>query len=130
MKIVADANIFLAVVLEETFRSSIIQLTQGAELVAPEVLPFEIGNALSSLLRRGRIDPATLFEAWRAIQIIPVELRSVDMMLALEITAQYRIYAYDAYFLSCALMLRRPLLTLDRKMQKVAQDMGIKIMEV
>jgi len=54
----------------------------------------------------------------------------VDMMLALEITAQYRIYAYDAYFLSCALMLRRPLLTLDRKMQKVAQDMGIKIMEV
>ena len=52
MKIIADTNIFLAVVLEEPEKGRIIQLTAGHELAAPEILPYEIGNALTALVKR------------------------------------------------------------------------------
>lgn len=40
-----------------------------------------------------------------------------------------QIVHYDAYFLECAVNLRGPLLTLDRGMQRVAQEIGITILE-
>ena len=61
---------------------------------------------------------------------IPVELRIVGIDNALEIACVNNICAYDAYFLECALVLRAPLLTLDRKMRETAQRLGIKILEV
>jgi len=54
MKLVADTNTFLAVVLNERERSGIIQTTTGYDLLAPDVLPFEIGNALSSMLKAAK----------------------------------------------------------------------------
>ena len=55
MKIIADTNTFLAVTLYEPERDRIINFSIGHELIAPEVLPFEIGNALSAMLKRQRI---------------------------------------------------------------------------
>ena len=63
------------------------------------------------------------------IQQIPVDLRRIEVRAALDIATQYNIYAYDAYFLQCALNLRSPLLTLDRQMKGIAQKIGIQIME-
>lgn len=130
MKIIADTNTFLAVTLFEPERDEIIRLTLGHELIAPDVLPFEIGNALSAMLKRKRISPNELIEIWDATQKIPVDLRSIDIRKALEIASQFNIYAYDAYFLTCALSLRSPLITLDRRMQDVAKNIGVRIMEV
>jgi len=55
MKIIADTNTFLAVTLYEPERDTIIRLTVGHDLVAPNILPFEIGNALSAMLKRHRL---------------------------------------------------------------------------
>ncbi len=130
MKIAADTNTFLAVTLYEPERDRIINLSIGHELIAPEVLPFEIGNALSALLKRQRITPEELADIWYATQKIPVDLRRIDIPQALEIASKFNIYAYDAYFLTCALSLNSPLLTLDRRMIDVAKDLGIQTMEV
>jgi len=73
MKIIADTNTFLAVTLYEPERAEIINLTLGHDLVAPEILPFEIGNALSAMLKRRRIEPENLLSVWDATQQIPVE---------------------------------------------------------
>jgi predicted nucleic acid-binding protein len=48
---------------------------------------------------------------------------------ALKIAIEHNTYAYDAYFLECALSHRSPLLTLDRQMREIAGKIGIKIME-
>jgi hypothetical protein len=40
MKIIADTNTFIAVALNEPEKEFIISLTEGHDLVAPEVLPF------------------------------------------------------------------------------------------
>ena len=60
---------------------------------------------------------------------VPVELIEVDIRLALELSVRFGIYAYDAYFLQCALQLRCPLLTLDRSMQRVARQLNISLLE-
>jgi predicted nucleic acid-binding protein len=38
-------------------------------------------------------------------------------------------YAYDAYFLQCALDQRCPLLSLDKRMKKAAADLDIQLRE-
>lgn len=75
MKIVADTNIFIAVALNEPKKNKIIQLTEGCDLIAPEVLPFEVGNALSAMAKKNILDTKELISAWEMVQRIPVELR-------------------------------------------------------
>ena len=129
MKIVADTNTFLAVALDEPEKTWLIQMTDGYDLVAPTVLPYEIGNALSSLVRRKVLPERQLPSAWDAAAGIPVELARVDTRAALLLAGHFRIYAYDAYFLQCALETRSPLLTLDRGMKRVANQLDITLVE-
>ena len=130
MKIIADTNTFLAVILSEPERDMLITQTTGNDLIAPDVLPFELGNALSALVKRKRLSPSEALQAWDAIQNIPVDLRAIDIRNALEVASSFSIYAYDAYFLVCAESLRSPLLTLDKYMADVADEMGIRVLEV
>lgn len=53
MEIVADASAFLAVVLNESDRDWVIHKTAGRSIISPEVLPYEIGNALIAMKRKG-----------------------------------------------------------------------------
>ncbi|MCC6698989.1 MAG: type II toxin-antitoxin system VapC family toxin [Candidatus Hydrogenedentes bacterium] len=129
MKIVADTSAFLAVVLDEPERDWIINQTAGQELVAPEFLPSELGNALTALFKIGRLASADLTSAWNAAQSIPVELRSIDIEAALELALKLNIYAYDAYFLECAVYSRLPLLTLDRALANNARSLSIPLVE-
>ena len=129
MKIVADTNTFLAVALDEPEKAWIVSATTGYELVAPEVLPFDIGNALTAMLKRRTISPDEIPLAWDAAQAIPVDLRALDMPAALDLAIRFGVYAYDAYFLECALSLRLPLLTLDRGMKQIARQLSIPLVE-
>jgi predicted nucleic acid-binding protein len=129
MRIIADTNTFLAVALEEHEKEKIIALTIDQELIAPDVLPFEIGNALSALVKRKRLTEKEALSAWKATQAIQVDLRGVNVEKALAIAFENNIYAYDAYFIECATHLRCPLLTLDRRLQTIAQNHGVKILE-
>jgi predicted nucleic acid-binding protein len=129
MKIIADTNIFLAAVLEEPEKERIVQMTEGHELVAPDILPFEVGNALTSLLKKKVLKPDEILPVWNAFQSIPAELCRIDIPAALKIAVECGLYAYDAYFLACAKHLRAPLLTLDRRMITAARSVGIQILE-
>jgi predicted nucleic acid-binding protein len=130
MKLVADTNIFIAVALNEPEKTTIIDCTRGYDLVAPDVLPFEIGNALSALRKKGLLRQEEIIQAWDQIRKISVGLRRIDIRASLKLALQYNIYAYDAYFLELALNQRCPLITLDRKMKQVAEGIGISILEV
>jgi predicted nucleic acid-binding protein len=129
MKIIADTNTFIAVALNEPEKSKIIRLTEGHDLIAPDVLPFEIGNALTAMMKKNALKKEEVESAWEIIQQIPVDLRQTDMKSALSIAIKFNLYAYDAYFLRCAEILRSPLLTLDFGMQRAAREMGITILE-
>lgn len=129
MNLVADTNIFLAVVLNEPEKGHIMEATSEAVLNAPEILPYEIGNALSAMVKRRRISKAEALAAEKAASLIPVRLISIDVHAALELAIENNIYAYDAYFLHCAKSLAQPLMSLDKTIKQVARDIGVKLME-
>jgi len=118
------------VALDEPEKDQIVLVTAGFNLVAPEILPFEIGNALTAMMKKRALNPQQVTMAWDRVQKIPVELQKVDIRSALQIAAQFRSYAYDAYFLECALNLRLPLLTLDKGLKRIARELSIQTLEL
>lgn len=130
MRIVADTNTFLAVALDEPQKPSLIRATQGLSLVAPAVLPYEIGNALSALVKRKVMAASQVPAIWGTMDAMPVELASIDIRAATMLAGRLGIYAYDAYFLQCALEARIPLLTLDGGMKRVAGALKIPVVEL
>ena len=72
-------------------------------------------------------------EAKKGIKIfesIPIRYIQVDFLRAITIAKQTNMYAYDAYFLDCAIRIKAPLLTLDRKLQTAAKELKIELLEV
>ena len=129
MNIVSDTNILLAVIFNEPEKDNIVRLTSGNDVVAPEILLYEVGNALSAMIKRKQITHKEALQAQKSISSIPVRLMSIDISQALKLAIDFNIYAYDAYFLQCAINQSCPLLTLDKGMKKVAKQLNIEIME-
>jgi predicted nucleic acid-binding protein len=129
MRIVSDASIFLAIALYESDRDWVIEKTHGAEIVSPEVLPYEIGNALITVRKKGRLDDREILKAFDISQRISVKLVSVKISEALKIAVRFNIYAYDAYYLQCSIENRLPLISLDNRMYAVAKNLGIRVLE-
>ena len=129
MDMVVDASAFLAVALNEAEREWIIDVTAGATLATPAVLPYEIGNALVALVKRRRLSQDQAQGALAVTRAIPVRLLPVDVGAAMGIAFTVKSYAYDAYYLQCAKQQVLPLLTLDGPMRKAAQNLGIPLVE-
>lgn len=130
MRIVTDSSVFLAVALNAPEKARLIEITTGHDLIAPGVLPFELGNALSSLCRRKRICAGDALKIWDVLMDIPVELKPIEIRSAVEMATQNMIYAYDAYFLECSMHWRCPLLTLDKKLKATAISKNIEVLEI
>jgi predicted nucleic acid-binding protein len=75
----------------------------------------------------------TIDEAQKGLVIfdtIPLRYIKPDFVNALQISKQASMYAYDAYFLDCAIRHKAPLLTLDQKLKTAAQNLNVETMEV
>ncbi len=129
METVADASTFLAVVLTENDRDWIIHKTAGRIIISPDVLPYEIGNALISMKRKGRLNEREILRAFDLSQRIAVRLVSVKIHEAMKIALRFNIYAYDAYYLQCCIENKLPLISLDNHMCDIAGNLEIKVVE-
>ena len=127
MNIIADASAFLAVALEEAGESYVVEHTKGCNLVSPEVLPYEIANALIAGAKRRRITARDVHRAFSRSQRIVVQLVPVNVYDALQVALRLGIYAYDAYYLQCAIETGFPLLSLDGGMNERAKALGIEV---
>ncbi|MCB9494923.1 MAG: type II toxin-antitoxin system VapC family toxin [Desulfobacteraceae bacterium] len=129
MDIVIDTSALIAVIVDEPERNIIIELTTGNMLIGPGSIPWEIGNAFSAMFKRERL---TLEEAKKGLAIfesIPLRYIKPDFANAVTISKQTNMYAYDAYFIDCAIRHKAPLLTLDRKLKIAAQSLNVQTME-
>jgi predicted nucleic acid-binding protein len=130
MDLVVDTSVILAVVMNEPTKPTLITRTAGATLLAPASVPWEIGNALSAMLKRRRITLAQAQQALRAYLAIPVQFVDVDLDYALRLADQLDVYAYDAYLIATALTHACPLITLDGGLLHAAQRVGITTIQV
>ena len=130
MDIVIDTSALLAVIVAEPERDRIVELTSGHSLVGPGSIPWEIGNAFSAMLRQRRLGLAEAQQGLKIFHAIPLRFIRVDLNNAISIANQIKVYAYDAYFLDCAIRHVAPLLTLDHGLERAAVKLGVKLMEV
>ena len=98
-------------------------------MVSPEVLPYEIGNALIAMKRKGRLNDREILRAFDLTQRIAVRLVSVKIHEAIKIAVRFNIYAYDAYYLQCCIENKLLLISLDDRMCDIAGRLGIKVVE-
>ena len=129
MDIVIDASAIIAVIANEPERDALIELTAGADLIAPPSIPWEIGNAFSAMLKRRRISLEQAVRAMEIYRTIPIRLVEVELEEALRFADRLNVYAYDAYLLRCAERYRAPLLSLDRGLLAAAAGLGLSILE-
>ena len=125
MAIVIDTSALIAVLLSEPERPSLIKSTRSAELVAPNSVHWEVGNALTAALKRRRVTLSQAQRALTAYGAIPIRFLDVDLALSVEVAAEHDLYAYDAYLIVCALQQRAPLLTLDAALGRAASAAGV-----
>ena len=130
MDLVVDTSAVLAVLLEEPEREVLVRLTAGATLCIPPSVPWEVGNALSALVRRRRLTRAHARRVVRSFEAIPVETVGIDLERAVDLAGAHNLYAYDGYLLEAARTRRAPLLTLDRALRRAAERIGLGIVEV
>jgi len=130
MDIVIDTSAVMAVIVAEPERDRIVELTSGHTLIGPGCVPWEVGNAFSAMLKQRRLGVAEAQRGLEILDAIPLRYVTVDLKHALSIAAETNMYAYDAYFLDCALRHSAPLLTLDRSLRLAAQKIGANLLEV
>ena len=130
MELVVDTSVLIAVLTGEPARDQLIARTQGAELLAPGSVHWEIGNAFSALLKRRRLKLPDVQAALTAYGQVPIRFVDVDLASALELADRFGLYAYDAYLMACARRQRAPLLTLDARLGRAAQQAGVEVLEI
>jgi predicted nucleic acid-binding protein len=119
------------VILNEPEKNQIIQLTTGyQEIIAPQPVIWEVGNAFSAMLKRKRLDIDSVINAIEAFNQIPIRFVPVDLTKSLKISDSQNIYAYDAYVIQCAIRYKRPLITLDKQLIRIAKSYQIEVLEV
>lgn len=130
MDITLDTSALLAVICGEPARERAIEATVGHSLVAPSSLHWEVGNALSAMVKRDRISLTQANACIAAYRQVPIKLIDVDLKHTMALVKKLRAYAYDAYMLACAQQSGSPLLTLDEAMKVHAAALGIHVLEI
>ena len=130
MSLIVDTSVIISVLTNESHKTQIINLTKNDELIAPESLHFEIGNAFSAMLKRKRIGLSQVKKSLEYYYEIPIKLVDIDLEKSLEISYKYNIYAYDAYFIVCAMNYKSEIISIDSMMIEIAKKENIRIREI
>ena len=130
MTLVVDASVLLAVLMSEPERPKIVELTRDVDLIAPASVHWEVGNALSSMLKRGRLNLSQAEGVLKNYEKIPIRFVEVSLHDSIRISSDRKIYAYDAFLIACARDQRCRLISLDKALLQASVDSGIQIVEV
>jgi predicted nucleic acid-binding protein len=111
MEILLDASAIMAVIADEPESEIVINYTKDAIIVSPDIVAFEIANALTKMMKKRVIDTKEKMIALiKAFQKIPIKTIEVEFEKSLEIAWNYKIYVYDSVYLEIAKRLDLPLL--------------------
>jgi predicted nucleic acid-binding protein len=117
---VVDASALAALLFAEPEAEFVAEQLMGARLVAPALLAFELANVCLIKSRRHPDQMAALMGAFRLRDRLGVEEMPVDHAGVVAIGVDTGLTAYDASYLWLSQALGAALVTLDRKLAKVA----------
>jgi predicted nucleic acid-binding protein len=85
------ASIIIAVIVNEPSKIDIIRLTQGATLIAPAAIHWEIANAFSAMFKQSRLTVEQAVNALGIYNQIPIRFVEVELEQSLRIADQLNI---------------------------------------
>lgn len=137
MSLVLDSSAILAwIYAEETTQEIRAVLDQVIDRGAwvPEIWKLEVGNALQTALRKGRIDAAFRDASFADLGHLPIRVDSETGRQAwgatLQLSETHRLTVYDAAYLELALRRALPLATLDEQLRTAAMAEGVLLLGV
>jgi predicted nucleic acid-binding protein len=117
---VVDASALAAVIFKEPEREKVARRLEGARLVAPALLGFEILNVCLIKLRRHPELRAGILQGFVLQDGLTIEAAEIDHASVLVLAEQFRLTGYDASYLWLAQRLNAELVTLDRELARAA----------
>jgi predicted nucleic acid-binding protein len=115
---VVDASVAVKWFLPEPYEAPALRLlSDGHDLLVPDLLFVEVGNALWQRVRRAE---TTLTEATRTLEALGALALQVHpsqplVALALELASRFQRSLYDSVYLAVAVLRHCPVVTADRQ---------------
>ena len=117
--IVVDASAIVALVSDPGGTGQWVGQELGSRpLVAPEVMPFEVANALRRRLLAGTIDGAAAGRALERLRALPVAMFPFAQEMDRAWALRANLTMYDASYVALAELLDAPLVTLDARIAR------------
>jgi predicted nucleic acid-binding protein len=124
---IVDASAIGAVLLVEREAAWVNEQTDGIELVAPAILPFEVGNICWKRLRRSASEVDSIMAIWTAWNAsMPVRLVTPHPMHTLRLAYETGLTLYDASYVCLAQDHDADLISLDSQLVRVARRLGLR----
>ncbi len=136
-RFVLDASVALAWFFEDESSPAadrVLDLLAGSEAIVPVIWPVEVGHALLAGERRKRIKPAATARALDQLRSLNIRVEDADSRLEVDrlvdLARSEKLSVYDAAYLSLAMREGLPLATLDRKLERAAETIGVRLLEL
>ena len=127
--IVIDNSVFLAWCLgdeEEPTAAGAMQRVAEDGGVVPRIWWYELRNALLMNERRGRISPQQVSDTLVDSLALGIAIdEEHDESLVLDLARRHELTIYDAAYLEVAFRRSLPLATLDQRLRKAAEAIGV-----
>lgn len=117
---IVDASVICAIVFGEPEADVALQRVRHHMLVAPDLLPYEVGNVALTKHRRGMPLADARAGVERCLDL-ELKLEPTDDLQRLELASLYGLTGYDAAYLWLAETLRAPLVTFDARLAEAAR---------
>ncbi len=124
-RVVVDASLAVKwFIPEELSADARMFLAAEYELLAPDLLWAELGNALWKKHRRRELDPRTARRLLRDFSRIPIEYHASQRWTetALELAIQHGVTVYDGLYLALATGSGCRLVTADRRLHEACRE--------
>ncbi len=129
--VILDASAWLAVLLQEKDSDWISGHLERQALFAPELIRYEAANGLLYAYRkRHLLNKQVLESLLKVARDFPIETIPLNVWWkeATRVVTEYSLTFYDASYLSAAVVLKMPLLTLDGQMIDVMKHEKIHLL--
>ncbi|MBU3935416.1 type II toxin-antitoxin system VapC family toxin [Patescibacteria group bacterium] len=124
-KVVVDASVILARLLPDEKRVIKIErlyedfLKKEVDFVAPNLLSYEVANALRSAVRQKRITENLAEEMLSLFLVLPIEFEEVNYAQVLSLALKRDLSVYDASYLWLAKKKKIGVVSLDKRLERV-----------
>ena len=121
--IVLDASAAVEVLLQSRVAAFVTEriLAESEELHAPHLIDVEVAQACRRLVAAGEVPEARAEQALTDLADLPLERYPHEMLLPRAWELRHNLTIYDGAYVALAELLRAPLLTRDRRIERTAR---------